>query len=90
VEQLSDDTANGGTGRQAATPVEAAEPHWDVLPDWASSHRSLPRQKQSEAGIGWMLYVAIALLSGLGWGVGDFTGGKATQRAGHCRWCGYR
>lgn len=28
-----------------------------------------------------MLYVAIALLSGLVWGIGDFAGGKATQRA---------
>jgi drug/metabolite transporter (DMT)-like permease len=28
-----------------------------------------------------VLYVAIALLSGLVWGVGDFAGGKATQKA---------
>ena len=28
-----------------------------------------------------MLNVAIAVLSGLVWGVGDFAGGKATQRA---------
>ena len=28
-----------------------------------------------------MLNVALALLSGLIWGVGDFAGGKATQRA---------
>ena len=28
-----------------------------------------------------MLYVALAALSGLIWGVGDFAGGKATQRA---------
>ena len=29
-----------------------------------------------------VLSVAVALLSGLIWGVGDFAGGKATQRAG--------
>ena len=28
-----------------------------------------------------MLFVALAGLSGLVWGVGDFAGGKATQRA---------
>ena len=28
-----------------------------------------------------MLYAALAVLSGLIWGVGDFAGGKATQRA---------
>ncbi|RYZ24717.1 MAG: EamA/RhaT family transporter, partial [Propionibacteriaceae bacterium] len=29
-----------------------------------------------------MLFVVLAGLSGLVWGVGDFSGGKATQRAG--------